>query len=927
MASAQQAVDENRGRHHERTRSGFRAFLHSRSPSKGATLPPKLTTEFEGLPKFEHSPEDFSLPAYEFPHSRALGEIPQNGQKTPSAVSPRKSKNESRKDSGDGSKTLHKKTMSSVSLKSLFRDSDDKPKKEKEEKRKDSPKKSKSSTNLAALLSPKKSSKSLKKAAAEAEAKDKENRLPAVNGLESPIRPPIYAQFSTDRFISTPQGGRFVEDSLDYFGPSVASPTDDFKLFSEEIPSLINSANGSRPNSLMIPREYIVQDISRPTTPPKYLDHVRSPVSSNKPSFEYKRSFDQKPSFERTSLHKTSFDHKPSFDRSSAHKPSFERTNSGRSTDRPVLSRIYTMPESRVPVVEPVKSPAKRSKSPEKGPTLSQRSSRLLNAMSSTFNTSPPKPAPVLKDPYDGPEFKKKPRPVSHIQDINAEFEAMLDRRNIPEGQRANLRAVEEHVKVDLVRHDLEEIALARTKLENKASLESVSTARSTATTAPEEEPEKPKKQRSRTFKGLSFSKSSMKTSDLADLSGFTKGHGRSKSAESTIDKRSISSASSTVGSIIAKINNQTPEDYVAYLRKPQKVEDMEVGKIHKLRLLLRNETVAWTDSFVELGGQAEIISLLHRIMGLEWREEHEDQLLHETLLCLKALCTTANAMKRLDEVHTTLFPALLHLIFDKEKKGPSEFSTRNIIFSVLFAYLQSAPIPQRQKRAEILLGYLRDPVPDEDKRAPGFVLQMHQERPYRVWTKEVSDVTKEVFWIFLHTLNVIAPPTESEKADWALTASDENGFMKRHFPIPTPPVPTAPYVGSVEWEATTYITSHLLLLNGIIASLPQDARLKLRQEMRISKFERVMGDSFRTCKEKLYPGVHTALRDWVSAAVEDGWDYKVVNQGAKTEEEEKRARSPFKRSPVKKREGEVEFLKIDLPKLDRGDEDDGGWL
>jgi vacuolar protein sorting-associated protein 13A/C len=27
--------------------------------------------------------------------------------------------------------------------------------------------------------------------------------------------------------------------------------------------------------------------------------------------------------------------------------------------------------------------------------------------------------------------------------------------------------------------------------------------------------------------------------------------------------------------------------------------------------------------------------------LAMEWREEHEDQLLHETLLCLKGLCTT----------------------------------------------------------------------------------------------------------------------------------------------------------------------------------------------------------------------------------------------------------------------------------------------
>ena len=295
---------------------------------------------------------------------------------------------------------------------------------------------------------------------------------------------------------------------------------------------------------------------------------------------------------------------------------------------------------------------------------------------------------------------------------------------------------------------------------------------------------------------------------------------------------------------------------------------------MHKLRLLLRNETVAWTDSFIMSGGQDEIVKLLYRIMEVEWREEHEDQLLHEALLCLKALCTTALALSHLEAVQSTLFPSLIHLIFDEEKKGPSEFSTRNVITSILFTYLQSASLEQREARAERLLGYLRDPVPKEEERPLGFVLQMHQERPYRVWAREVLNVTKEVFWIFLHTLNVIAAPTQGEIEQWMRedmnNKEDGYAFMKRHFPVPIPPVPTAPYVGSVEWEATNYITSHLFLMNGILASLPVTRRKIVREQLRISRWERCMGDSLRLCKEKLYPGLHAALRDWVSASAEE---------------------------------------------------------
>lgn len=70
-------------------------------------------------------------------------------------------------------------------------------------------------------------------------------------------------------------------------------------------------------------------------------------------------------------------------------------------------------------------------------------------------------------------------------------------------------------------------------------------------------------------------------------------------------------------------------------------------------------------------------------------REEHEDALLHEALLCLKALCTTALALRELHGIQATLFPALLKMLFDEERKGPSEFTTRGIIINLLGRHLE----------------------------------------------------------------------------------------------------------------------------------------------------------------------------------------------------------------------------------------------
>lgn len=62
------------------------------------------------------------------------------------------------------------------------------------------------------------------------------------------------------------------------------------------------------------------------------------------------------------------------------------------------------------------------------------------------------------------------------------------------------------------------------------------------------------------------------------------------------------------------------PEDFLSYLRKTQKPQEVEVGRLQKLRQLLRNETVGWVDGFIAQGGMTEIIALLHRILEVEWR-------------------------------------------------------------------------------------------------------------------------------------------------------------------------------------------------------------------------------------------------------------------------------------------------------------------
>lgn len=312
--------------------------------------------------------------------------------------------------------------------------------------------------------------------------------------------------------------------------------------------------------------------------------------------------------------------------------------------------------------------------------------------------------------------------------------------------------------------------------------------------------------------------------------------------------------------------------------------------------------------------------------------------LLHELLLCLKALCTASLALEKLLEMENIVFPRLIELLFDEEKKGPSEFTTRGLIINLLFTHLSTASQAQKSERAKRILAYLADKVPSEDQRPVEFIEVAHTRRPYKRWCKEVSNITKEVFWIFLHGANVIALPLPSP--DYG--RSREYTYCTNYFPAERPPVPAAPYVGGVEWEATNYLANHMDLLNGCVASLEtREERNNLRLDLRNSGWEKLMGGSLRTCKERLHTALHEGLKTWVAAAVADEWEISDVRFGPRIEPHSRGAEKEAKKERRRKKEQqrEQEELKLQLPKLDfvnggvaasgksRNDNTDGGWL
>lgn len=526
MASTQAVPSLDADLHHKRTKSSvLKSFIHMRTLSKGTAL--SSATDENTI---TNSRNDAKMPMQmlpmDHPHSRALNELHRNYQSQP-APSPTRYQDDT-KSPGDHAKSLHKNSRSTISLKSIAGKDSEKPKK------------TKSSTNLAALLSRPKSSKNLKKEAAKQDLrveKDKENRTPEdTSPTESSWTPPIYAQFSSQHFVAQPYGGKFLEDEINLYTPREYS-LDKQRNFYEGPslqPTLSRDSDKRRPKSTFINSSYSIQDLGR-----QFANGARRSVEQpRRVSFETRVSFEGK-------------------------------------------------------------SPPQESKT---GMTVAKRGSRVMAAVAALSNKAK--------------NTESEAQAIPDIKDVDAEFEAMLDRRNIPEHQRHKMRTLALSMKKDFIRQDWAESAAANSS--RPGSNDSDESSEGALRTLNGNET-KPKRPRSRTFTLSKSNKDPSSASKKSKPQENASGHTRTKSWDNTT-KSLTSTGAAVANTLIAKAKGQLPDDFVAYLRKVQKPELVEVGKLHKLRLLLRNETVAWTDEFIGLGGMKEIVELLHRTIAVEWR-------------------------------------------------------------------------------------------------------------------------------------------------------------------------------------------------------------------------------------------------------------------------------------------------------------------
>lgn len=289
----------------------------------------------------------------------------------------------------------------------------------------------------------------------------------------------------------------------------------------------------------------------------------------------------------------------------------------------------------------------------------------------------------------------KSEEAVLDEKQVDKAFEAVLVSRNIPEPMRQKMRSLTLRVKADFVKQDQEASKHAGSSPPGTATHDFATSPKKAMDSSPvegkkvEEEDTKSTKRsrgRSRTFTFSKGDKRSTSSSPTKKQRSHSKPRPISTAATPTKD-RSPTTPTTPRASFDKRHSGApaVPADYIKYLQQHQDVTKLEVGRLHKLRILLRNETVAWVDTFLSLGGMVEITELLHRILGIEWREEHEDQLLHEALLCLKGLCTTERAMAELEKIADRLFKALISVMFDFEaKRGPAEYTTRGVVMTVM---------------------------------------------------------------------------------------------------------------------------------------------------------------------------------------------------------------------------------------------------
>ncbi|CDR99391.1 hypothetical protein [Sporisorium scitamineum] len=339
---------------------------------------------------------------------------------------------------------------------------------------------------------------------------------------------------------------------------------------------------------------------------------------------------------------------------------------------------------------------------------------------------------------------------------------------------------------------------------------------------------------------------------------------GGSGSVTSTVRPRSMSFGKE----VAASFGKETPESFATML-KCTDASRTDVARVKRMRAVLAAESPLWISTFigVECGGYEAMLTRLDELLAMEWREEqHDDMLLHELLRCFVVLSTTEVGRDAQASQAPRPFRQLVDLLFSDKK--PGDLSTRKLMIDML-AILLDLQLPASQSHSQSSLNYLlellQNPSDPAKDSMVDFMKQTHAPRPFKTYILEVSCVCRDYFWIFCHSQNFFWRFEElQDKID----------------SIQGPKVPGG-MTGGVEFEAMSYVTAHLKLINAIAGALvqikshqlprPTMTALEFHSSLFASGVERVLA-TLRRASQHHYPTMHLEVARYMCLARQAGF-------------------------------------------------------
>ncbi|UTT93071.1 hypothetical protein NDA17_006409 [Ustilago hordei] len=304
---------------------------------------------------------------------------------------------------------------------------------------------------------------------------------------------------------------------------------------------------------------------------------------------------------------------------------------------------------------------------------------------------------------------------------------------------------------------------------------------------------------------------------------------------------------------IATAFGKETPESFGTML-KCTDASHIDIARIKRMRAVLAAESPAWISTFIgpECGGYDAMLTRLDELLAMEWRDEqHDDMLLHELLRCFVALSTTEVGRQALASQAPRPFRELVDLLFSE--KRPGDLSTRKLMIELL-AILLDLQLPASQSHTQSSLNYLlqllQNPCDPAKESVVDFIKQTHTSRPFKTYVVELGTICRDYFWIFCHSQNRF----------WRFEE-----LQDRIDSIRGPKVPGG-MTGGVEFEAMSYITVHLGLINAIATILgqvkahqlpkPVMTAVEFHEALFTSGIEKVLG-TLRRASQSYYSNTH----------------------------------------------------------------------